>query len=61
MPARVVPLNVALLTSEVLEIYEELILNAALDPIKKVDKPVTLEAGNLKTDPLKLLGPVMSK
>ena len=60
-PARVVPLNVALLTIEVLEVYEESIEKKFDNPFKRVVKPVTLEAGPITADPLKLLGPVIVK
>ena len=60
-PARVLPLNVALLTIEVLEVYEESIEKRFDNPFKRVVKPVTLEAGPIKADPLKLLGPVIVK
>ena len=46
-PARVVPLNVAVLLIEVLEIYEGLIPNTLKLPAKTVVKPLTLEAGNI--------------
>jgi len=59
-PARVLPLNVALLTIEVLEVYEESIEKRFDNPFKRVVNPVTLEAA-AKADPLKLLGPVIVK
>ena len=54
-------MNVALLTIEVLEVYEESIEKKFDNPFKRVVKPVTLEAGPITADPLKLLGPVIVK